>query len=174
MKKIRWTGILVFLATFGLIQQAIGQLENHLILKKGHKNVHHYLVGDEIRFTDFRSDVPIIGTIQEIGEDFLTVEKIVYPLTEIQTIVHRRKGFNFRAAGSMLQFAGPGFLVISGFNALINGIRPIWTLANIITGASISLTGLLLPHLQDKVYNLNQTYYLRIVPADPGLHQTLK
>lgn len=160
------------LIAFGLCCLSLtawSQTNNHLILKKGYKNQLHYLTGDEIRFTDIRSDIPIIGYIQEIGEEFITVNKTVYPINEIVTIVKRRKSFNYRSGGKILQIAGPGLMLIGASNSLIQGTRPIWPLRTILSAAVITLTGFLLPHLEDKVYKLGEKYHLRIVPSDPEL-----
>lgn len=150
---------------------ASAQVENHLILKKGYKNKIHYLIGDEIRFTDIRSDVPVIGAIQEIGEDFITVNKMIYPLNEIQTVVYRRKGFNYEAGGQMLKIAGPGLILVGLVNYLIQQTLPVWSLGNLVAAALITTTGFILPRLQDRVFGLGERYYLRIVPSDPALQQ---
>lgn len=168
------TATLSIILSASLLLISIGgnaQHQNHLILKKGYKNQLHFLIGDEIRFTDVRSDVPIIGVIQEIGEDFITVNKTVYPIKEILTVVHRRQSFNYRAGGKTLQIAGPGLLAVGATNSLIQGTRPIWPTPTLIAAAVISLSGFLLPLLQDRVYRLGDQFVLRIVPSDPELNK---
>lgn len=163
---------LFFITCFAIIGlQSYAQYDNHMILKKGYKSKHHYLVGDSIRFLRNQMDVPIIGQIEAIGEDFIVIRTQVFPISEINCIYYYRKSFNFRGAGKMLQFAGPGFLGITAFNALYNSIRPIWSLSNLITSGSLFLAGMLLPLLQVRKYEIGDKFFLRIVPSDPETYK---
>jgi hypothetical protein len=146
---------------------SFGQNQNHLILKKGYKNRLHFLTGDSIRFLSERSEKPIIGYLQAIGEDFVVVNDEQFPIKEINTIIYRRKSFNFVSTGKILQIAGPGFLVISGFNALLWSIRPIWSTGNLVTSGSLLGLGLILPKFQQRNFEIGKKFFLRIVPSDP-------
>ena len=156
---------LICFAAFSL--QSYAQYDNHLILKKGYKSKHHYLAGDSIRFLRNHMEMPIIGKIEAIGEDFIVIRSQVFPISEINVLYYYRKSFNFRAGGKILQIAGPSFLGITAFNALYNSIRPIWTLSNLITSGSLFLSGLIMPIFQVRKYELGNKFFLRIVPADP-------
>lgn len=157
--------LVVFIAGFCFQTQA--QYNNHLILKKGYKIKHHFLTGDSIRFLANNFEFPVIGRLEAIGEDFIVIRGQVFAISEINTLFYYRKSFNFRAGGKVLQIAGPGFLVISAFNAIYNSIRPIWTISNLITSGSLILSGLILPLLQVRKYVLGNRFFLRIVPSDP-------
>lgn len=168
MKRTQLIALLLPLVVILGTTASFAQYENHLILKKGYKNLTHYLTGDSIRFQRNYLEVPTIGIIEAIGEDFLVIRSQVFPLKEINT-VYQRRPFPFKAGGKALQIAGPSFLGIAAFNALYNSIRPIWTVGNLITGGSFFLAGILMPLLQTRKFELGHRYYLRIVPSDPEL-----
>lgn len=172
MKKHFPSLLILLLLGLGSLQ-SFAQFDNHLILKKGYKSKHHYLSGDEIRFKELHSHNPIIGPIDAIGEDFIAVNNTVYKLSDITTVFYLRKSFNYAAAGRILLLAGPGFLALSATNALIQAIRPIWSVSNLITGGTLVGLGLILPAFQQKDYVLGEKYFLRIVPADPELQKIL-
>ncbi|MEA1876709.1 MAG: hypothetical protein U9N86_07580 [Bacteroidota bacterium] len=153
--------------------QSYAQYDNHMILKKGYKSKHHYLIGDSIRFLRNHMDVPVIGQIEAIGEDFFVIKAQVFPISEITSIYYYRKSFNFRGAGKMLQFAGPGFLGITAFNALYNSIRPIWSVTNLVTSGSLFLSGMILPLFQVRKYEIGNKFFLLIVPSDPELYKLM-
>jgi len=146
------------------------QYENHLILRKSYKNKHHYLTGDSIRFKRNHLETPVIGQLEAIGEDFIVIRSEVFPISEINTVYFYRKSFNFKTGGSILQLAGPAFLLMTGFNALINSIRPIWSRSNLITSGSLLAAGLVLPLFQVRKYKIGEKFNLRIVPSDPETH----
>jgi len=161
--------ILLFIITITFCSMANAQYQNHLILKKGIRNKLHFLVGDSIRFVRQGFEWPVEGPITAIGEDFIVVKQDTYSLSEIKTLVYVRKSFGFKAGGKVLRIAGPAFIAMATFNALIRSIRPILTVRNIITGGSLFTAGLILPIFQIRKYPLGEKFFLRIVPSDPEL-----
>ncbi|MCD6346051.1 MAG: hypothetical protein J7L96_01390 [Bacteroidales bacterium] len=142
------------------------QYDNHLILRRGYKNIQNYLRGDSIRFSSVSFKTPIIGKIDAVGEDFIVVRGKTYPIKNINTL-YRNKSIDFKSAGKTLQVAGPAFMVISAVNAFLKSIRPIWSTSNLITSGGILTAGIILPRFQVKKYKLGKRYNLRIAPTDP-------
>ncbi len=174
MKTGRLIRLFIFTFFAFISIQSYAQYENHLILKKGYKNKHNYLVGDSIRFLRNHVDVPFIGEIEAIGEDFIVLQGQVFPISEINSLYYYRKLFNFRASGIMLQVAGPGFLGLTAFNAIYHSIRPIWTPSNLITSGGLFLAGLIMPLFQVRKYKLGNKFHLQIIQSDPGLFSNSK
>jgi len=147
----------------------IGQYNNHLILKKGYKNKIHFLVGDSIRFICNRSEIPVIGYIQAIGEDFIVTNDEQIMIKEINTVIHKRKSFSFVSAGKILQIAGPGFLAIAAFNAMLHSIKPVWSRSNLITAGSLLGVGMIIPKFQQRDFKIGEKFYLRIIAHPPEI-----
>ena len=167
MKRIKQLFTIVLLLCIS--NNIFGQFNNHLILKKGYKNKIHFLVGDSIRFISDRSEIPVIGYLQAIGENFIVINDEQILIKEINTIIHKRKSFSVVSAGKILQIAGPGFLAIAGINALIWSIRPIWSTSNLITAGSMLGVGMLLPKFQQRNFKLGTQFYLRIIAYESGV-----
>lgn len=168
-KKVFNISVLILLFTIS----AAGQLNNHLILKKGPKSIEHFIVGDSIRLMKNNFKSITSDRIQAIGEDFIIIKSEQVMLKEISAIIKVR-ALHFRAAGANLKIAGPSLIFIDGFNSLIRNFHPLFSRNIAIAGASIFVSGFLLPLLQTKVYDLNKAYYLRIVPADPETFRNLR
>ena len=164
MKNLKRLSLIPFILLITLTVSA--QLNNHLILKKGPKNIQHFLTGDSIHFmkNSFKSISNV--QIQGIGEDFIYVNNEQVMIKDISGIVKVR-ALHFKAAGTGMKIAGPSLILIDGFNSLLRNFRPVFGRNVAIAGAALFATGFVLPLLQTKVYDLNKAYYLRIVPADP-------
>ncbi len=154
-----------FLLVFVLATQLSGQLNNHMILKKGYRNKIHFLQGDSIIIMKNDFKTPSRDFIQAIGEDFIVIRNEEVPIKEITAVIKNR-ALHFTTTGHILKFAGPGLILTGIVNGLISGARPlILPQIAIIAGALLG-TGFLLPLLQTKVYYMKRGYYLRIVPTD--------
>jgi len=164
-------GLLIFLLYFA--GTANCQYNNHLILKKKGKNIKHYIKGDPIMLQLNKLKTPIEAYILAIGEDFIVIKEDPIPLKDITGIV-KVSGLHLRTAGAMLNIAGPGLILIDGFNSLLRKFRPVFGTNILIAGASIFASGLILPLFQSKVYDMKKGYYLRIVPADPETYHNIK
>lgn len=170
MKQLYRSAFSVLVLILLITVSVSGQLNNHLILKKGPRNIQNFLTGDSIRYmkNNFKSIESAL--IQGIGEDFIYANNEQVMIKEITGIVKVR-AMHYKAAGTATKIAGPTLILIDGFNSLLRDFRPIFGRNIAIAGAAIFASGFLLPLLQTKVYDLNKAYYLRIVPADA---ETLK
>jgi len=149
------------------------QFNNHLILKKGPKDIINYIVGDNIILQLNGFKTPVEGQLLAIGEDYIIILQDPIPLKDITGIIKKR-ALHFKAAGAAAKFAGPGLILLDGFNSLIRNFRPVFGTNILIAGGLIFGSGFLLPLLQTKVYDLSKKYYLRIVPSDPETYRNLK
>lgn len=166
----------IILGTIALILiagPAAGQLNNHLILKKGPRNIKNYITGDHIilLLNDFKT--PIEANLLAIGEDFIVIKEEPIPLKDITGIIKVR-ALHFKAGGHMLKLAGPTLILLDGFNSLIRNFRPLFGTNILIAGAAIFGSGFILPLFQTKVYYMKRGYYLRIIPSDPETYRNLK
>lgn len=155
-----------FLLFFIFAGPTSGQLNNHMILKKGFRNKIHFLPGDSIIIMKNNFKTPSRELIQAIGEDFIVVRSEELPIKEITAVVKVR-ALHYKAAGYIFKFAGPGYLLTGIINGLISGARPLILPTSALIAGAIFGTGLLLPLLQTKVCYMKRGYYLRIVSYDP-------
>jgi hypothetical protein len=162
-------GILLIL----LPAPSLAQLNNHLILKHGPRNVMHFLTGDSIIYMRNNFRTPERHIIQAIGEDFIIVGNEELPIKQITSIVKVR-ALHYKAAGTAAKISGPALILLDGVNSLIRNFRPVFSTNVAIVGAAIFGTGFLLPLLQTKVYRMDKGYYLRIVPSDLDFGQGIK
>ncbi len=163
--------VLIALSAFGG-NIAVGQIENHLILKKGGlTNRLHFLTGDPIRFIRKGNSYEEGGVIQGIGTDYIIVAGREVSLRDIGIVVYRRTSFNYDAGGKMLMIASPFYLLLGAVNALLQDIRPIWSWGNVGVAASFAAAGVGLRTLQVRKFRLGGRYQLRIVQSDPLLNK---
>ena len=177
MKYLRkaYALVLVFIVLFALGGGiAVGQIENHLILKKGGlTNRLHFLTGDPIRFIRKGNTYEEGGTIQGIGTDYLIIAGREVWLSEIGVVVYRRTAFNYDAGGKMLMVASPFYLLLGAINALVQDIRPVWSWGNAGVAASLAAAGVGFRSLQIKKFRLGGNYQLRIVQSDPFFNKRI-
>ncbi len=165
MKNILKIAISIILLSFVCNFQTSGQLNNHLILKKGPRNKIHFLTGDSIILMKNNFKTPYRERIQGIGEDFIVIRNEEVPIKEITGIVKVR-ALHYKAAGHIFKFAGPSLILVGIINGLFSGQRPLIIPQMAIIGGIISGIGFILPTFQTKVYHMKRAYYLRIVPSD--------
>jgi hypothetical protein len=150
----------------------IGQIENHMILRKnGFKNKIHFLTGDPITFIREGNNYTEEYYIQGIGTDCIIVGGDEVPIKNIALVVRYRQGFNFNASGKTIMVAAPGYLLIGVINALFQGISPVPTKTNLIVAGSMVAVGAILPTFQIKKYHLGKRYSLAIVQSDPAFYK---
>jgi hypothetical protein len=147
---------------------ATGQIENHLILRKNNFRTRmNFLTGDPITLIREGNKYAEEFYLQGIGTDFIIVGGEAIPISKITCLVKNRHGFNFRASGTGLMLAAPGYLVIGAINNLFQGISLVPTPTNLIVAGSLLATGAILPKFQSRKYHLGKKFSLFIVQSDP-------
>jgi len=170
-KNIHRLGLVFTIIMLSFSVQSLPQTQNHLILKKnGYHNRLHYFTGDSISLIRIGNTYIENGRIQGIGIDEIILGGKIIQLSEISSIVYTRKSFNYAAGGQMILMASPLYLLLGAVNALIQGIRPLWSSGNLIVAGTIAATGILVSTLQFRKFDLGKKFQLRIVQSDPMLN----
>lgn len=168
-----WVTRLIILTGLALASIPVsGQIGNHLILRKhGYLNKLHFLTGDPITFIREGNNYPEEYYLQGIGADFIIVSGQVIPINKITHVIRNRTGFNFRASGSAMMIAAPGYLVIGAVNALFQGISPVPTVSNLIVAGALATAGAIIPAFQVRKYHMGRKFSLAIAQSDPALNR---
>lgn len=164
---------LIILTGFALISfQSFGQYNNHLVLRKnGYRDKLNFLAGDPITFIREGNGFAEEYYIDGISTRSIIVNGQEVPISRIDCLIYRRKGFNFRSSGRALLVAAPGYLIIGAINNLFQRISPVPTLNNLVVAGSLASAGALLPLFQVRKFKLGKRYSLIIVESDPMLNK---
>ncbi|MBU0489854.1 MAG: hypothetical protein KKA07_12840 [Bacteroidetes bacterium] len=133
----------------------------YLQLKKDHKTKLHFFKGDEIIF--YSNDINYEGIIDSIGIDFLIIKKEKILLSNIQSIVLKKKSLKYKEDSGMLILSGTFFLLMDISNRALNGERMELSRNICILSGAAYTAAFLLQIASNRTFRIGKKYRLNTI-----------